>query len=82
MIPPVTFALGAFFIAAVVRLVLVHRGPVAGWFVAASVMIELCLLFLLIWSFHIQYEQPPAFYLKAPTLLYVFIFITLRALRF
>jgi adenylate cyclase len=82
MFPPVTFALGAFFIAAVVRLVLVHQGPVAGWFVAASVIVELCLLFLLIWSFHIQYEQPPAFYLKAPTLLYVFIFITLRALRF
>jgi len=82
MIPPVTFALGAFFIAAAVRLFLVHRGPVAGWFVAASVVVELCLLFLLIWSFHIQYEQPPAFYLKAPTLLYVFIFITLRALRF
>ena len=82
MFPPVTFALSAFFIAAVVRLVLIHRGPVAGWFVGASVMVELCLLFLLIWSFHIQYEQPPAFYLKAPTLLYVFIFITLRALRF
>jgi adenylate cyclase len=82
MIPPVTFALGAFFVAAAIRLVLVHRGAVAGWFVGASVMVELGLLFLLIWSFHIQYEQPPAFYLKAPTLLYVFIFITLRALRF
>jgi len=37
---------------------------------------------VLIWSFHIQYMQPPSFYLKAPTLLYVFIFIALRALRF
>ncbi|MCG8510614.1 MAG: adenylate/guanylate cyclase domain-containing protein, partial [Rhodospirillales bacterium] len=36
----------------------------------------------LIWSFHLQYEQPATFYLKAPTLLYVFIFIGLRALRF
>ncbi|MCH9670346.1 MAG: adenylate/guanylate cyclase domain-containing protein, partial [Gammaproteobacteria bacterium] len=36
----------------------------------------------LIWSFHLQYEQPPSFYLKAPALLYLFIFITLRALRF
>ena len=26
--------------------------------------------------------QPPTFYLKVPTLLYVFIFIALRALRF
>ena len=40
------------------------------------------LLFGLIWSFHLQYGQPPSFYLKAPTLLYVFIFIALRALRF
>jgi adenylate cyclase len=37
---------------------------------------------LLIWSFHLKYGQPPSFYLKAPTLLYVFIFIALRALRF
>jgi adenylate cyclase len=36
----------------------------------------------MIWAFHIQYQQPPSFYLKAPTLLYVFIFIALRALRF
>ena len=28
-----------------------------------------------------QYQQPPSFYLKSPTLLYVFIFIALRALR-
>ncbi|MGI9381701.1 MAG: adenylate/guanylate cyclase domain-containing protein, partial [Methyloligellaceae bacterium] len=33
-------------------------------------------------SYHIQYEQPASFFLKAPTLLYVFIFIALRSLRF
>ncbi len=38
------------------------------------------MLMITIWSFHIQYGQPAAFYLKAPTLLYVFIFIVLRAL--
>jgi adenylate cyclase len=42
----------------------------------------MALLMTTIWSFHIQYMQPPTFYLKAPTLLYVFIFIALRALRF
>ena len=42
----------------------------------------MALLLGLIWSFHIQYMQPPSFYLKVPTLLYVFIFIALRALRF
>ncbi len=40
------------------------------------------LLLGLIWSFHLEFGQPASFYLKAPTLLYVFIFIALRALRF
>ena len=40
------------------------------------------LLLGMIWSFPLQYEQPPSFYLKIPTLLYVFIIISLRALRF
>ena len=47
-----------------------------------SVVMDMGLLMTLIWSFHIQYEQPPSFYLKAPTMLYVFIFIALRSLRF
>ena len=42
----------------------------------------LVLLLGMIWSFHLQYMQPPSFYLKAPSLLYVFIFISLRALYF
>ena len=40
------------------------------------------LLFAVIWSFHVQYGQPPAFYLKAPTIMYMFVFIALRTLRF
>ena len=46
---------------------------------------DIVLLMVLIWSFHIfhiQYMQPASFYLKAPTMVYVFIFIALRALRF
>jgi len=39
-------------------------------------------LIITIWSFHLQYRAPPALYLKAPTLMYVFIFIALRTLRF
>lgn len=51
-------------------------------FLGLSVVIDRALLFGLIWSFRLQYMQPPAFSLKAPTLLYVPIFISLRALRF
>jgi adenylate cyclase len=46
------------------------------------VVVDMSLLLVTIWSFHLQYQQPPAFYLKAPTLLYIFIFIALRTLRF
>lgn len=64
------------------RIVLAHLRIVPAWFLAGSVVIDIALLLLLIWSFHIQYAQPAAFYLKAPTLLYVFLLIALRALRF
>jgi adenylate cyclase len=50
--------------------------------VGLSAVIDILLLMALIWSFHLRYAQPPSFYLKAPTILYVFIFIALRALRF
>ena len=49
---------------------------------AVSVVIDVAVLMLTIWSFHLQYGAPPAIYLKAPTLMYVFILIALRTLRF
>jgi adenylate cyclase len=49
---------------------------------AVSVVIDVAVLMLTIWSFHLQYQAPPAIYLKAPTLMYVFILIALRTLRF
>lgn len=82
MFPPVTMALTGFVLAAGLRLIVAHRGQTPGWFVGSLIVADMALLLLLIWSFHIQYLQPPAFSLKAPTLLYVFIFIVLRALRF
>lgn len=75
-------ALAAYFVFTVTRLVLSYRMPLPHWFLTLSVLMDVALLMLLIWSFHIQYEQPPSFYLKAPTIMYVFIFIALRALRF
>ena len=82
MIEPVPFALGLYLAVSILRLILAYRGFAATWFLALSVLVDMAILMALIWSFHIQYEQPAAFYLKAPTLLYVFIFIALRALRF
>ena len=82
MFAPVPWALAAYAGFTVLRLVLAYADILPRWFLALSVVIDMTLLMGLIWSFHLQYEQPPAFFLKAPTILYVFIFIALRALRF
>ena len=79
---PVPWVLGSYFVFTLARLFVSRRGRIPDWFLHLSVIIDMGLLFVLIWSFHLQYKQPPTFYLKAPTLLYVFIFIALRAMRF
>lgn len=79
---PVPWALGFYAAVTGARLVAAYRGRLPDRAVMASIILDMALLMALIWSFHIQYHQPAAFYLKAPTLLYVFIFIALRALRF
>ena len=79
---PTPWVLVFYFVFTVIRVFLVNRGFAPGWFLMTSVIVDIAMLMALIWSFHLQYDQPPSFYLKAPTLLYVFIFIALRALRF
>jgi len=76
------WALGAYLVFSVARFWASCRTRLPGWFLTLSVIADMALLMVLIWSFHRTYQQPPSFYLKAPTLLYVFIFIALRALRF
>src|SRR5258708_39628280 len=66
----------------VVRLALACRRLRAEWRLYVSVLADIALLMGLIYSFHYKYAQPAVFYLKVPTLLYVFLFIALRALRF
>ena len=79
---PVPVALALYLVFTLLRLASAYRRFLPGWLLTASVVMDMGLLMVLIWSFHIQYEQPASFYLKAPTMLYVFIFIALRALRF
>lgn len=64
------------------RLVLAYRRALREWMLYVSVVADMALLMGLIYSFHYKYAQPAVFYLKVPTLLYVFLFIALRALRF
>jgi len=82
VLQPVPLALGLYTAFTLLRITLSYRRFIPGWFVVLSILVDMGLLMGLIWSFHVQYGQPASFYLKAPTLLYVFIFIALRALRF
>ncbi len=79
---PVIWALSFYFLFTLLRLGLAYKHHLPGWFLMTSVVVDMGTLMVLIWSFHLQYEQPPSFYLKVPTVLYVFIFIAIRALRF
>jgi adenylate cyclase len=79
---PVPWALAIYLVLTVIRLAWAHKRRLPAWALTVSVVFDITLLMVLIWSFHLQYHQPASFYLKAPTLLYVFIFIALRALRF
>lgn len=78
---PVPFVLGAYMILSIIGLLWSIRTELPDWAVYSSILFDFTLLYSLMVSFHFQYEQPASFILKAPTLLYVFIFISLRALR-
>ena len=79
---PVPIALAVYALFTVARFVLALRRRLPDWFLSLSVVADITLLMVTIWSFHLQYQAPPAIYFKAPTLMYAFIFIALRTLRF
>lgn len=79
---PVPYVLVVYFALTVIGLVWSLNRSLPNWAVYVSIGFDIGLLLMLIVSFHIQYEQPASFFLKAPTLLYIFLFIALRALRF
>lgn len=64
------------------RLRRAYAGALSPRLLGVSAAVDVLLLMALIWSFTLQYDAPAALYLKAPTLLYAFVIIALRALRF
>ena len=64
------------------RLVYILSGRSKDWVLVFGIVLDMVFLIGLIFSFHIQYGQAPAFSLRAPAIVYTFIFIALRALRF
>ena len=79
---PVPITLAAYALFTGLRLWLALRGRLTWAFLALSIVVDVAVLMITIWSFHLQYALPASAYLKAPTLLYVFIIIGLRVLRF
>jgi adenylate cyclase len=79
---PVPWVLSLYLAFSLLRLGLAIKRKLPDWMLYLSSVVDIALLLGLIWSFHLQYQQPPSFYLKAPTLLYLFIFIAIRALHF
>lgn len=78
----IPYAIGIYMLANGLLLFWASRRRLPDWAVYSSIIFDMILLYLVIWRFHILLDQPPSFYLKAPTLAFVFVFITLRALRF
>ena len=78
---PVPFVLGTYFVLSIIGYVWARTKELPSWAIYGSILFDFALLYGLMVSFHLQYMQPASFVLKAPTLLYVFIFIALRVLR-
>lgn len=79
---PAPYVLATYFVLSVIGLIWGLRREPPDWSIYISILFDFGLLYGLMISFHIQYAQPASFILKAPALLYVFIFIAIRALRF
>ncbi|MCF6320830.1 MAG: adenylate/guanylate cyclase domain-containing protein [Rhizobiaceae bacterium] len=78
---PVPYVLGTYLIIATIGFIWALKKELPDWSIYCSILFDFALLYGLMISFHMQYMQPASFILKAPALLYVFIFIALRVLR-
>jgi len=79
---PVPWVLAAYAAFTLVRLALALARRLPRSFVYLSIVVDIALLLGLIFSFHIQYAQPPSFMLKSPTFMWLFVLIALRTLNF
>jgi adenylate cyclase len=82
LLAPVPATLALYAGVTALRIPLCRRGDLTPRRVCAFIAADILLLIGLIWAIHVQYAQPPAFSLKVPTFVYIFVVIALRALRF
>jgi adenylate cyclase len=79
---PAPWAIGIYAAFTALRLRLEYTGRRPPGLRAFSVIVDMALLTVTIWGFHIEYGQPAAFYLVAPTFAFFFIFFARRTLSF
>lgn len=78
---PVPYALAAMWVALSVRVgVLAFKPRLTKVWVYFSAVMDVAVIILLIWSFHLQYGDSLALFLKAPTQLYLFVVIAWHGL--
>ena len=70
MFEPIPFALALYAPCMLMRFILAYTRRLTGFALAVSVLVDMAFILGLIYAFHIQYQQPAAFYLKAPTFCY------------
>ena len=79
---PVPWAISFYVVFTIFRLLKAYNGNLSPAFISLSIIIDISVLMLTIWSTHIVLKQEPTFYLKGDNVIFVFIFIALRALCF
>ncbi len=79
---PIPCTLAVYALITAGRLALALSGRLTPVLLSVSVVVDMAVLMVTIWSFHLQYDAEAAIYLKAPTVMYAFILIVLRAMRF
>lgn len=82
MLSPVPWVLAVYAAFTGLKLAISHVRPLPGALIILSIVADVALLVGLVWLFHGQYLEPPAFSLKVPTFVYLFVLVALRALRF
>lgn len=79
---PVWLAIALFGLAAIARYLAARIEKMPVWASYISIVLDFVVLYTVIVSFSVKYNQPAAFVLKSPTIAFVFVFVGLRALRF
>lgn len=79
---PVKVAFWVYLPVVSLRWFLASRARLTQWQIYGFLVLDVTILCILIWSFHIKYEAPFTLSLRSPTFLYFFVFLALRSLSF